>query len=228
MIDLIDLKIYRTSYYGYLWCTNQLQTGGAPPCTKSMPKFWDLSTGGIPKLNKHIIRLFSHKRWRVNFQRCSAWRHVEKIVQRNIVIFSGQRSRRGLDPSGFFCHRWETTRLEAPFLRWIWSFFWKRHSDSLIYWEAVCIYIMIYRNIFEKPQNRQKKMERGPAVLLRSLTNFETLGATDFDPSQYFILFEMLVVFEFSRVIQFLLVLLAARFLLDSYITLLCIRPIWL
>ena len=109
-------------------------------------------------------------------------------------------------------------------------FFWKRHSDSLIYWEAVCIYIyiMIYSNIFEKPQNRQKKMERGPAVLLRSLTNFETLGATDFDPSQYFILFEMLVVFEFSRVIQFLLVLLAARFLLDSYITLLCIRPIWL
>lgn len=41
---------------------------------------------------------------------------------------------------------------------------------------------MIYSNIFEKPQNRQKKMERGPAVLLRSLTNFETLGATDFDP----------------------------------------------
>ena len=144
------IMIYRTSYYGYLWCTNQLQTGGAPPCTKSMPKFWDLSTGGIPKLNKHIIRLFSHKRWRVNFQRCSAWRHVEKIVQRNIVIFSGQRSRRGLDPSGFFCHRWETTRLEAPFLRWIWSFFLEKTLRQFnLLGSCMYIYIYIYNDIQE-------------------------------------------------------------------------------
>ena len=95
----------------------------------------------------NIIRLFSHKRWRVNFQRCSAWRHVEKIVQRNIVIFSGQRSRRGLDPSVFFAIAGKLPGWKHHFWDGSEAFFWKRHSDSLIYWEAVCIYIYIYNDI---------------------------------------------------------------------------------
>ena len=103
-------------------------------------------------------------------------------------------------------------------------FFRKRHSDSLIYWEAVCTYIlyyiilyyiilyytilyyiilyyiilyryrMIYSNIFEKPQSRQKKMERGPAVLLRSQI-LRPWGPQILTPSQYFILFESHPVF---------------------------------